>query len=365
MSAGLPDSLTPAVVEQAIRASRPELDARVRALDGRAIGIGALADTFLLTPEWEQGGPAGADDPDGRPGAGPVTLVAKVPSSDPQAAATANSLGAYEREVRFYEELAPRTDLSVPAFLGAFDVGGTRSGLFLEDLSVLVPGDQMSDTPLPLLRRAREQLVALQAPFWDDRDVGALDWLHRRQGVPIPGIHERMQRSWAVAGDRIAGDFDPAERAAIDRFVAVADGWAGSLDGPFTLSHHDFRMDNLLIGRDPERVVVLDWQTVGWGAPMFDVAYLLGTSESPSVRARIERDEIARHVDDLAARGVVWPVDDAWSAYRRASFAILLMLVPPTGSVKQSARTDAMYRRLLRHGARMVLDLDATEFLGA
>lgn len=354
MNAELPPSITADVVDAAIRASRPAApDAHIRALSGRPIGIGALADTFLLTAER-----------DGRDRATlPATLVAKVPSSDPQAAATANSLGAYEREVRFYEELAPRTDLAVPGFLGAFEVDGTRSGLLLEDLSALLPGDQMSDAPLPLLRRAREQLVALQAPFWDDQDVGGLDWLHRRQGVPIPGIHERMQRSWATAADRVAADFAPDERAAIDRFVAVADTWAGSLDGPFTLSHHDFRMDNMLLGSTPQRLVVLDWQTVGWGAPMFDVAYLLGTSVSPSVRRSIERDEVHRHVDELAARGVSWSIDGAWQAYRLASFAVLLMLVPPTGSVKQSPRTDAMYRRLLRHGARMVLDLDALEFL--
>ena len=39
------------------------------------------------------------------------------------------------------------------------------------------------------------------------------------------------------------------------------------------------------------------------------------------------------------------------------------MLVPPTGSVKASDRLDRMFRRLLRHGARMALDLDAEEFL--
>ena len=50
-------------------------------------------------------------------------------------------------------------------------------------------------------------------------------------------------------------------------------------------------------------------------------------------------------------------------AYRRSSFATLLMLVPPTGSVKQDARTDKMYKRLLSFGAQQVLDVDALEFL--
>jgi hypothetical protein len=333
-------------VADALRASgAASPDAKIGDLSARPIGIGALADTVLLEPVW-------------RHGTGPATMVAKLPSADPTAAATAASIGAYEREVRFYEDLAPRTAVSVPRWLGT--IGG--DGLLLEDLSALTPGDQFTSPPLQVLRAAREQLALLQAPFWDDPIVGAEPWLHRRQGVPIPGIAARMASSWEVAADRIAGSFDPALRAVIDRFVPAADAWAQSLDGPFTLSHHDFRMDNLLLG--PGRLVVLDWQTVGWGAPMFDVAYLLGTSLEPSVRAAVERDEVARHVDSLGALGVTWSVSSAWDAYRRASFAVLLMLVPPTGSVKGSDRTDRMYRRLLAQGAQMVLDLGAEEFLG-
>ncbi|WP_220037470.1 MULTISPECIES: phosphotransferase family protein [unclassified Curtobacterium] len=346
-----PPPVTPEDLTAALRAGGSiGPDAVIDAVHARPIGIGALADTFLLTPTW-------------RRGTGPTTLVAKLPSRDPQAAATAASIGAYAREVRFYEELAPRATVDTPAHLGTITVDGERVGLLLEDCSTLAPGDQLDDAPLAVLQRARQQLAALQAPFWDDPATASLDWLHRRQGVPIPGIHERMRRSWSTAADRIAGGFAPEERAAIDRFVGTADAWAASLDGPFTVSHHDFRMDNLLVGTDPERVVVLDWQTVGWGAPMFDVAYLLGTSLGPERRRRVERDEVARHVDELGAAGVSWSFPAAWEAYRRAAPAVLLMLVPPTGSVKTSPRTDAMYRRLLRQGARMVLDLDALELL--
>jgi hypothetical protein len=328
-----------AAVEHALHASGAA-SGRLAALDARPIGIGAMADTYLVALRWE--------------GTGPASLVAKLPSVDPAAARTAASLGAYEREARFYGELAPRTGLSLPAFYGT--VGDC--GLLLEDLSGLAPGDQFHELPTAQLRQARQQLVALQAPFWDDPRTGALDWLHRRQGVPIDGIVERMERSWAVAADRLTGDFDPAERAVIDRFVGRAGAWAQALDGPFTLSHHDFRADNLLLGGG--RLVVLDWQTVGWGAPMFDVAYLLGTSLEPERRRGSERDEIRRHVEEL---DVGWDEDDAWHAYRQASWAVLLMLVPPTGSVKTSERLDRMFRRVLRQGARMALDLDAEEFL--
>jgi hypothetical protein len=324
-------------------------EAELAGMRYRPVGIGHTADTLRVELTWA-----------GR-GQGPAAVVAKIPSADAQSAATAASLGAYAREARFYAELAPRTTLSLPRFLGTLHYDGEPSGVLLEDLTGLRPGDQFTDAPAAMVRRMREELVALQAPFWDDRGTAAMPWLHRRLGVPIPAIHERMIRSWAATRDDLTGGFEPDERAIIDRFVARAGAWAESVAGPFSLTHHDFRVDNMLFGRD--RPVVLDWQTVGWGAPMFDVAYLLGTSVGPRTRRDIERAEIDRHVDGLAAHGITWPAGRAWDAYRQASFAVLLMLVPAAGSVKRTPRGDAMFRRLLRHGARVVLDLGAEEFL--
>lgn len=344
-------------------ASRPSRDELVAALRGsgavgsdaellevasRPIGIGALSDTLAVELTW-------AD-----PASGPARLVAKLPALDETAARTAASIGAYAREERFYRELAPRTDVSLPAYLGTV----APDGVLLEDLGHLEPGDQFADLPVRTVRRLREQLARLQAPFWEDPELATASWLHRRLGVAIPDIVARMESSWAATRDHLAADFDAAERDQIDRFVAGAGDWAVALDGPFSLTHHDYRVDNVLFDpADPEVVVVLDWQTVGWGAPMFDVAYLMATSLAPHVRREVERDEVARHVADLAAGGVTWDGDEAWAAYRRAAFATLLMLVPPTGSVKRSERSDAMFRRLLRHGARMALDLDSDEFL--
>lgn len=324
--------------------------AKLRGLTSRPIGIGHTADTLHVTLTWST------------PGDGPETLVAKIPSDDAESARTAGSMGLYEREVRFYTELAPRTTVNLPRCYG---VMGYRdqpaSAVLLEDLSGLTTLDQLTSAPVETVDHLRRQLTRLQAPFWEDPATASLGWLHRRLGVPIPGILERMSRSWDGARDYITDGFEPEERQVIDRFVAVAGEWTQSLDGPYSLTHHDFRIDNMLF--DGERAVVLDWQTVGWGVPMFDVAYLLGTSLDPQTRAAVERDQIRRHVADIAALGVQWDDEAAWAAYRRASFAILLMLVPPTGSVKRTERGDAMFRHLLRQGARMVLDLDALEFL--
>jgi len=311
-------------------------------------GVGALADTYRVVLHRSVGEP--------------LSVIAKMPSKNPAAASVAASLGAYEREARFYLELTPKTKVRVPRLLGVIGADDVPNAVLLEDLSQShVPGDQFAELAAASLEQARHQLALLQAPFWNDAPTSRLPWLHRRLGVPIPHIVERMQRSWSIARETIGADLARDERACVDRFVAKAGAWAGGIRGPCSLVHHDYRVDNMLFGNG--EVVILDWQTVGWGPPMFDLAYLLGTSLEPMTRRLTEREIVRRHVDDLAEQGVAWSVEEAWESYRAAAFAVLLMLVPPIATVKSNPRMEAMYRRLIAFGSRMVLDLNALEFL--
>lgn len=317
------------------------LGAEGRVVSITPLGMGASADSYRAVLE----------------GAGwPSSAVVKVPARDAAAARTAASLGLYEREAWFYEHLAARLEIDVPTLYEVLEIDGSRSGLVMEDLSgVTQVPDQLRDAALPTVRRAMSNLSRLQAPFWDHATMADDPHLHRRLGISIPHIVDRMQSSWATSRERLSTGLSAQQLAVIDRFVENGGDWAESLTGPFSLTHHDYRLDNMLLTET--RTIVVDWQTVGWGPPMFDVAYLLATSWSPEQRRTHEQELIARHADELVALGVSWRYDEAWEAYRHASFATLLMLVPPTGSVKQSQRADAMYRRLLSFGAQQVLDL--------
>lgn len=170
-----------------------------------------------------------------------------------------------------------------------------------------------------------------------------------------------MHESWHSARTDFDAALSPDQRACIDRFVENAETWAASAFGPFSLVHHDYRVDNMLFS--PTDVVAIDWQTIGWGPAMFDVAYLLGTSMNAELRRAVEQAEIRTHLDELEDLGVTWDHDAAWDAYRWSAFSILFMLVPPITSVKSNARMEAMFARLLALGAQMALDLDSLDFL--
>jgi hypothetical protein len=315
------------------------------------LGAGHLADTFRLLPRY-----AG--------GSGPSSLVAKLPSEDPRSAATARSLGAYEREITFYQDAAPGLSVRCPTYLGTLEIGGERAGLLLEDLSTdTVPGDMLAGATVEQVRAARRELVGLQAPAWENEGLAGQAWLHRRLGVSVPWLAERYQASWAAAGERLLPDLPGAHRQAIERFGGCLSDWSASLAGPRSLVHHDYRLDNLLFSPDGA-VWVLDWQIVGWGSPMMDVAYLLGGCLEPEQRRAHERTEVESHAEALASQGVAgFDGALAWEEYRRLSFAVLLVIVPALASVRSTDRGDRMLATMVRRGVQQVMDLDALEVL--
>lgn len=340
----------PEALEAALRRSGTLDDSqRVSGCRIRPIGAGQLADSFLGSLEY-----------DGEPG--PATVFVKLPTADPDSASTASRIGAYRREQRFYETLLPRLDLRTPRLLGVLETEGDEPGLILEDLSVRArPLDQLSDGTVSQVVSAMQQLPGLQAPFWDDPDLGERPWFYNRTTDHIEGLHERYEISWGRHCRSITPALAPEEIEIVETFGERCVDWAKGIQGPSTLVHQDLRLDNLLHGSDGAWLI--DWQTLAWGSPAWDPAFLLGSALEPVDRRAIERDRVASQVRALAARGVDWEFDFAWTEYRRHSGAVLLGMVPAMAFVEPTERGFEMFRSLIARGARQALDLNLTDFL--
>ena len=71
------------------------------------IGTGQMSESHRVTLDYGPGGP-------GAGGRRAASVVVKTAASDPNSRATGVGLGAYEREIRFYRELAPRVGGPLP-----------------------------------------------------------------------------------------------------------------------------------------------------------------------------------------------------------------------------------------------------------
>ncbi|HEY5109570.1 MAG TPA: phosphotransferase [Acidimicrobiales bacterium] len=348
-----PQDVEPAWLTTVLRGRDLLTDGRVTSVTPTPVGTGQMADTVRFALTYE---PAGA---------GPPTIVGKFASQDEQSHATGKVMRAYEVEVRFYAEIAPRVTSRHPGLLfAAVDPDEAWFTLLLEDLSEATQGDEIAGCDVDVAAAALGQLAGLHAPCWEAPDLAASPWVNRATpesdaftasivtGV-FPGFLERY-------GDRVA----PAHVRLLQSFLPRLGPWMARPRGPRTLVHADFRLDNLLFTPDDPAPVVVDYQTVNWGSGAYDLAYFVGGCLEPEVRRPAAESLVAGYHEALATGGVRdYPLEDLVTDYRRECFGGLMMAVAASMLVKQTERGDAMFLTSVRRHAQQSIDLDALDLL--
>ena len=326
---------------------------RIEAFHVEPIGTGQMSESRRVVLEYSDAAAAG-----------PASVVLKTASADENSRSVGVQLGIYEREIRFYRELAPRIGGPLPAcHLALIDPGEGWFTLLLEDLAPAVQGDQIAGCGPEHASLAVRELARLHAPVFADPQLGATPWLNQQnvlgQAVMtqlLPGFIDRY-------GDRVIDEHKEVCR----RFIASLDGWVADRRPPLGLVHGDYRLDNMMFGDGGgRRFAVVDWQTVGWGPVMSDVAYFLGGALSVEDRREHEQALVLEYHDALMAsgiRGFAWT--DCWAGYRRQTFSGILMTVGPVMLVERTERGDDMFMTTLARHAQQILDLDALDLLPA
>ncbi|OOK73872.1 phosphotransferase enzyme family protein [Mycobacterium kansasii] len=191
-------------------------------------------------------------------------MVLKVAATDPMSRQTGQTLGLYQREVRFYRDIAPRLDGPLaPCYHAAVDVSSGAFDLLLGDAGPAVVGDEIVGATTEQARLAVRELGRLHGPLLGDAALADAPWLHRDaplNQVMIASLYAAFVERY---GDRITAEC----RGVCDRLVAAFDGYQEAVQGGIQgLVHGDYRLDNLLFGAaGAERALtVVDWQTVSW-----------------------------------------------------------------------------------------------------
>lgn len=292
---------------------------------------------------------------------GAETVIVKLASDNDTSRGTGVGLGAYFREVAFYQQLGDRIGGPLPrCHLAEYDQGEGWFTLVLDDVPGAVQGDQIAGCAPATAATVMRAMARLHAPVFNDVAVGTLDFLNlpnpvnsTLMGALLPAFIERY-------GDRIT----PEHIEVCRRYVPAADAHAADRRAPLGLVHGDFRLDNLLF--KGEDCVVVDWQTVQWGPAMLDAAYFLGGSLSVEDRRAHEQDLIRTYYDKLLADGVSnFSWEQCWEEYRRQVFWGLAMVIVPVMIVERTDRGDEMFMTLFKRVCQQILDLGSLDSLPA
>jgi Ser/Thr protein kinase RdoA (MazF antagonist) len=327
-------------------------NAAVTRFEAAAVGTGQMSQSHRFRLTWDEGAPAG-----------PASVVVKVAASDETSRSTGVGLGVYEREIRFYRDVAPRVDGPVAAcHLAVHDAREGWFTLVLEDAAPAMQGDQIAGCTVEEARLAMRELARLHAAVWDDEQLATADWLNQ-----APVLDE------AVVGQLLGGFIErydarlvPEHRAIIERFITRLDPWLADRRLPFSIVHGDYRLDNLLFGEagSPKPLTVVDWQTVSWGPPLLDASYFLGAGLAVGDRRANEKTLVREYYERLLTLGIenfTW--EKCWEEYRRLTFHGVLMAVIASMLVVRTKRGDDMFMTSLARHAQQIIDLEAEELL--
>jgi hypothetical protein len=351
-----PADITVEWLTQVLRGSGSIVDASVGSFETATVGTGQMADSvrFALAYDVQE------------PGA-PASVVVKLAAADDTSRATGVALGSYQTEVRFYQQVAPTVDISVPRC--HFAEVDARTGWFtlvLEDMAPAVQGDQLAGCSVDEAALALQQLANLHAPRWGDRTLADLPWLHRSTPERVKLGAEMIAGLLHGFIGRYADQLDRELICLGERLIPKIEGWMTDQPQPWTVQHGDYRLDNMLFGGLDSRcpLAVVDWQTATYGPPLVDASYFLGAGLVEKDRRTHEQALLREYHHALTAAGIedyTW--SQCWSDYRRFTLAGFLMAASASMLVERTARGDEMFMTMARRHGAHILDLETEDLL--
>jgi aminoglycoside/choline kinase family phosphotransferase len=324
--------------------------AKIADVDAVPIGTGQVSDSVRLTLTYSRA--AGL----------PATIIAKVPSADPASRQAARATRTYEIEARFYAEVAPGLDASIPAcYFAAYAPDADDYVVLLEDLAPAEPGNQIAGIDPANARAAVHEMAILHAGCWDSPALAALDWLNRSNPATTEFTATMVTALYDGFRERYADRLAPETLTVMERFVPRLGAYLADRGKPITLTHGDFRADNLLFGDG--RPTIVDWQSCQVGAGTADLAYFLGSSLPVEHRREHEGSLVRHYYDVLTERGAPLDWAHCWTEYRKFAFNGVLAAIGAAMLVKRTDRGDRMFCAMADRHARHALDLESLSLL--
>ncbi len=329
------------------------VEATVKRFTARGVGTGQIGESVRFTLEYE-----------GRPEGAPASVVGKFPSSGAESRQTGVALGNYLREVRFYQQLAPRALIATPrCYFTDVDEATSDFVLMMEDLAPAEQGDQLRGVTLDQARLVVREGARLHASHWNDDRLDDLPWVSGSKAAPPSMVTpEAVTGLWEAFKARYASRLKPECREVGDWLTSRALSFPQERVGPRCLTHNDFRPDNMMFGTAAggHPITVLDWQSFAYGVGATDIAYFLAGGLDPAARRQAEPEMLALYLDTLVEHGVTgYSMDDLKQDYGRGGYLLFLTAFFAAMIVTQTDRGDEMFLQMLGSAATHMLDHDA------
>lgn len=293
--------------------------------------------------------------------AAPQSLIVKLAS--PSADRRAFISGMYERELRFYRELAPHVDLRTPrTYYGDFDTASHLTVLLLEDMAPTVPGDNDAGCSFEQAQLALRAIARLHASWWGDRRLLAMDWLTKTE-EPNANRTETLRQRYPAFEARFGAHVPAVLRPLLPHLL---DPSPIAIDAPPTLIHGDFSGNNVCFGDGvaTPALTIFDWQLAGCGAAAEDAGGFLLASIANAVVGEWWGPLLCAYHAALVEAGVTsYSLDQLLVAAQRVVFRRMRRAINIGGGPAADEYRLSTARRNLERAGIILADVDPAVLL--
>ena len=352
------DQLTPQWLTGALREGGVIREAAVTSARCEGIGVGAgfLGQLGRMRLEYD------------KPEVGsPATLIAKMPTLDPGGRQICSLFQFYEREILFYDDVAPSTAIRVPKrYYSAMDKDADDYLILLEEITDAQMVDEVAGCTAEQAEVAVRGIAANQSRWWGSAKLEDLAWMPYVNSPVQQAAEPAYNQAWEPFLGAFGDHLSPAMRdIASDMRMHVVDLLNALADEPRTIAHGDFRLDNIFFGPGKGEIAAIDWQISFRGRGIFDVAYFLSSCVEPDVRKAHEMRLLKIWYDIATANGTSgYSWDAAVTDYRRAVLFCNVYTVIAIGTLDAAnERGMALFQAWLRRRSTAAEDLNAGELM--
>ena len=331
------------------------IDAVVDAFTYERIGTGQVGMNIRFTLSYKSGGESA-----------PKTVVGKYPSPDPVSRETGTNTLTYLRESMFYQNIQPSVDIQTPIPLyNAFNPENHDFVLMMHDLAPAEQGDQLEGCTIAEAELAVRQIAKLHGPRWGDDSLDDMDWIAGSKGSE-PNDPALVALLWQGFKERYAARISPEAKEVGEVLIANYAQYTAPYEGPRTVAHGDYRLDNMLFGTEEGGfpLAVVDWQTPAYGPGAGDLAYFIGTSVPRALRPDNEAALINAYFEELSKYEIGgYTRADLMQDYRRYALNGYMMAIFASMVVQQTPRGDDMFFAMADRSVDLAIAHNSLEFL--
>lgn len=304
-------------------------------------------------------------------GAGPASVIAKIPTTDGALKPLGVMLGVYERESLFYTNIAPKVSIRKPdMYFNGCDVESGNYALLMEDVGQYRSGDHLKGASLEDATAVIDTAAQIHSRWWDSEELVKMEWLPPLDSPLNMSLQGLYEASWSKVMDQYGHLYPDWLPAKLELFIPEISQWLVSWAGQSrTLTHNDFRLDNLLFRDRPDdlpEVIVIDFQLIGRGDGSGDLAPFLGCNLDIELRRASEIDLLRRYHDSMLARETGF--EHFEDLVEQIDTAHLFWLVnwgnTAVTADQPNERAEKLFTAILERSVAAVIDRDSAQYIG-